>query len=712
MTAEKSQLHMWSETGHAAPHSSTPGFALVTEHRTLLGSLQDEWLQPPSGATGHLLRANGTFGGTDEPSGSQRKISVTLLFLAAELPPVDVLVHHQEKWIQTSSDNLPEGATALWWPGPLPLTSVAAASVATQEERIRLQSIARQVSNVDLPVLHVEPSQPSDAMEPPPESAQNELCGITVSSHYDSVRGAAAMAWWAVPRITPWYDLLVASICGSDADLANAAETVAAPWLVALPWRMSASRNVGVSLEQTLWRTSFEVLAGWQGQNATTLLDMLVQAAHDSCEDQQGLHAWAESTRDVLRAKSQIDLISNSAGPVATALQLFLARSDPERYKTWTTTDHRIPPAVWWSGALLSGAFSGYRRLPRTFRGDKPLRAFTAVHLSSQRNDNTKLTWSQRGQVTRFIHGSTCLAEKVEGTRGAWYRADLDDDVTQSLAIQEARRLGWPGIRRVLDLTAGTHRWSGSGALRIADSGLDVTGTVRLALNPADRVVDSLEATAFRRCLLTLGGHIEVAPPGQTQESSTQRTTVAPNVPDVPGLIYVPEFLSQREQEQVLGAVDDAEWSTELQRRVQHYGWRYDYKGRRVSKDMRLGNLPRWASGLAHRLHNERLVPWVPDQVIVNEYRENQGISRHIDLPEAFDGAIAMISLVESWHMRFRHKPSKKSVDHLLACGSVAVMTGAARYEWTHEIPFRKTENRRKRHRRVSLTFRRVRTGK
>lgn len=44
------------------------------------------------------------------------------------------------------------------------------------------------------------------------------------------------------------------------------------------------------------------------------------------------------------------------------------------------------------------------------------------------------------------------------------------------------------------------------------------------------------------------------------------------------GLIYVPDFVSVAEQVKLLSAIDEREWSQELKRRVQHYGYRYDYK--------------------------------------------------------------------------------------------------------------------------------------
>ena len=183
-----------------------------------------------------------------------------------------------------------------------------------------------------------------------------------------------------------------------------------------------------------------------------------------------------------------------------------------------------------------------------------------------------------------------------------------------------------------------------------------------------------------------------------------------PEPAGVPGLSYVPDFLSAHEETELVAAIEGTDWISELQRRVQHYGWRYDYKAKRIDASMRLGPLPEWAVRLARRLVSQGLLSDLPDQVIVNEYVGAQGIAKHVDSGSFADG-IAMISLLESWDMVFREKKKPKvKVIQRLDRRSAAIMTGDARYRWTHEIPKRKSEpGRVKRGRRISLTFRKVR---
>lgn len=182
------------------------------------------------------------------------------------------------------------------------------------------------------------------------------------------------------------------------------------------------------------------------------------------------------------------------------------------------------------------------------------------------------------------------------------------------------------------------------------------------------------------------------------------------------GLIYKPEFITEDEERRLLACIDESHWSQPIQRRVQHYGWRYDYTQRRIDGSMRLGDLPAWAKELAHRFVDEGLVDDLPDQVIVNEYVGNQGISRHLDQPVSFAEHVATISLLETWGMVFRRRGSKDKVEIPLERRSVAILTGEARYQWTHEIPTRWSEPtglderpRVDRKRRISLTFRKVR---
>ncbi|WCK13419.1 alpha-ketoglutarate-dependent dioxygenase AlkB [Agrobacterium tumefaciens] len=102
----------------------------------------------------------------------------------------------------------------------------------------------------------------------------------------------------------------------------------------------------------------------------------------------------------------------------------------------------------------------------------------------------------------------------------------------------------------------------------------------------------------------------------------------------------------------------------------------------------------------------------MPDQVIANEYLPGQGISAHVDCVPCFDDTIVSISLLSTCEMVFRELrgPDIRSV--VLQPCSVVLLGDAGRYDWSHEIPSRKSDVvnglRPARRRRVSLTFRKV----
>lgn len=181
------------------------------------------------------------------------------------------------------------------------------------------------------------------------------------------------------------------------------------------------------------------------------------------------------------------------------------------------------------------------------------------------------------------------------------------------------------------------------------------------------------------------------------------------------GLTYLKDHITKHEADSLVGAIDAAPWCTDLKRRVQHYGYRYDYKARKIRQEDYLGPLPDPYRQLAERLTAEGFFHFVPDQVIINEYQPGQGISAHIDCEPCFGDTIVSLSLLSACLMRFFHCTTRQKTDIHLQPRSLLVMRGPSRYEWTHAIPSRKTDTiegqRQSRTRRLSLTFRQMRFG-
>jgi alkylated DNA repair dioxygenase AlkB len=182
--------------------------------------------------------------------------------------------------------------------------------------------------------------------------------------------------------------------------------------------------------------------------------------------------------------------------------------------------------------------------------------------------------------------------------------------------------------------------------------------------------------------------------------------------PHIPGLMTLAEYITPEEEQQLIRIIDEQIWITDLKRRVQHYGFRYDYRARRIDPTMYLGALPEWAQQLAGKLHADAVSPVVPDQLIVNEYQPGQGIARHVDCIPCFGDVIISLSLGSACVMTFTELKTKDEIPVLLAPRSLVVMTGASRYDWQHGIAARMTDVYDgitiPRKRRLSLTFRRV----
>ena len=207
-------------------------------------------------------------------------------------------------------------------------------------------------------------------------------------------------------------------------------------------------------------------------------------------------------------------------------------------------------------------------------------------------------------------------------------------------------------------------------------------------------------------------------PPVSGRQDDKKHPERSFSLDEIDGVIYKEEFFAEHECDELVRKINDQPWNNALSRRVQHYGWRYDYTSKTVTEGTRLGPLPDWLQNIAKRLHQKRYFEGVPDQVIINEYQPGQGIAPHIDR-ETFGPTVATISLCDCWPMEFT--PIGTKTDHngkselFLGVGSLLVLKGDARNKWLHGIAKRKSDKhepqkkeRRPRQRRISVTFRTV----
>ena len=520
-------------------------------------------------------------------------------------------------------------------------------------------------------------------------------------------------------------DILVASLSPDPTRLCALVAKVDANWWRFPPW----ARSHGVrpnSAQDCLWLTAAEVLGSPDRLRPRDVADSIAALAlqRGSGDDSGIVEIWRQSTHGILRGDATIQHDDWRKQPVGLAIQLLLARPEPTAFKTWFDDESvNLPPAVAWSAATLCGLFHGYKGLDTRFRGKLLQREVIAVQALHMCLGEAGMNWPEitndppqwRKVAGNFVlsWGDCDFACKRQGERGKRYASDLGSAAVQREAVAIAKSQGWPCLSRVLTLNEGKRPLFGPGVVEALDRAVNVRGSVRIGLLPQDHVQDEVDAHCFRRLLAVEPGRLPAPPASPICDQPFE------SADGIPGLRLVPNFLTETEEEEIIAEIDRNDWNCELKRRVQHYGWRYDYKSRQVDPTMRIGPLPEWANRVAQRLFNSGYVPELPDQLIVNEYKANQGIAPHVDSPSSFADGVAMISLLETWEMEFRKKGGKDKVTHKLERRSVAVLTGEARYGWTHELPKRKTEpgtvkpgnkkpSRVARHRRISLTFRKV----
>ncbi len=716
------------EVATAAP-ADADWLGIVIDHHRLFDGLAAGWLFPSIGS-GFLVGV-GAYAANGRAPESGHRMQVFVRFGRATLPEIEVPVFAADGWTQRTLERVGGTDRFLFWPGALPTFGITGLLVATNDQGARLAALARQVSNVELPVEPQVVDIPEDDSAPPAlpdggvagaSEAPAAVSSERNRSEADAAHGAMSLAVWAVPRNDRWFDLLTATLSSDRTRRSVAAACVDAPWWEFPPWT-PPPETVVCEGETALWLGALEVLERRAGEteDAERVAGKIAAVARRRGATERRMADWLESTRAVLLGEEEVDLDRWRERGVDLALQLALLRPEPAKFVAWNRDLPTLPPAVWWSAAALCGLSCGYRSLDLRFRGSATQRAVLAVQalrLQAPRTDEVRwpvaegeANWRRESGDLVLRWGEREIARMAESSRGKWLSVDLHDVAAREQACEIASELRWNCVDREIRLEDELLSVSGSGELQVGDGGLVARGEVRLRLPDRVGVETVLDEEGFRRHIATSPGRIP-APVGLPKSPPGLRRL------GIPGLDYLPDFLDEAEESRIVEEIDRGEWSSELSRRVQHYGWLYDYRRRTVADSMRLGDLPTWAATIARRLVRASVLPEMPDQVIVNEYHGDQGISRHIDGPRFADG-IAMISLLESWEMVFRREDDRKDKRaFVLERRSAAIMTGEARYEWTHEIPKRKSEpaaatgggrrGRTPRGRRLSLTFRKV----
>ena len=730
MSSNKTQRDMFpSDSNDDTPRPSWMG--LIMNHRRLFSALESGWLSPlPS--QGGVLLSMGAYIREREESVTGNPICVGIQLDVQKLPDLDVQILCGKKWKSSRLSKIESAGQVVYWPGVLPTFAISELRVSTEEKRVHIEGFAQQISNVDFSSISIGvdtvPEQNIGCDTP----ANKKTTEITVPSDVDATHGALSMAVWAIPSVDPWMDLLTVSlVAGHTKKLNSAVRKVGAGWWKYPPWQKHTMKDHKPSdLQECFWLAAIEVFRKQSTEKYVRTQELAEQIANSVLSfkqtnkqkkiEKEATSKWLQDTISILRAETVLQINDWREHPVEMIIQMVLTRSEPVKFKTWFKDMPDLPPVIGWSAAVLCGLFQGYRKLDSQFRGgpiQRELLSIYALRMCSPvasdmewpSYDAENIQWRKDTNKFMLLWGDKEFKIRGVKERAAWYAADFEDDEVQSQAQSVAKKLGWSCIIKNIHLEDSKLSFSGTGDIKApatkTDRHLVVKGEVLLQLPENYSIEQTLDTEEFRQLVVVERGILD--PPPNPKGYNTQDKST-----DIAGLVYIPDFITEGEEKELLERIDNGEWlenkNTKMTRRVQHYGWKYDYKARQIDASMRIGDLPPWALELARKLHSEGLVKIVPDQVIVNEYVGNQGISKHVD-SSSFAEDIATISLLESWEMIFR-KGKENKHERLLEQRSVAVMSRDARHNWTHEIPKRKTErgSKNKRERRISLTFRKV----
>jgi alkylated DNA repair dioxygenase AlkB len=175
-------------------------------------------------------------------------------------------------------------------------------------------------------------------------------------------------------------------------------------------------------------------------------------------------------------------------------------------------------------------------------------------------------------------------------------------------------------------------------------------------------------------------------------QDELQRTSLAPNTPS--GLLYVSDFLSPRDQEQLLDAIgamplERAQYKQfTAKRRVIHFGGRYDFSAQEL---LASESIPDVLLPLRDRIAAVAAVaPEAFSHAMVAEYRPGTQLGWHRDVPD-FE-IVAGVSLGSAARMQFRpfsaaERLRKHYLNLFLEPGSLYVLRDSARWGWQHRVP-------------------------
>ena len=195
----------------------------------------------------------------------------------------------------------------------------------------------------------------------------------------------------------------------------------------------------------------------------------------------------------------------------------------------------------------------------------------------------------------------------------------------------------------------------------------------------------------------------------------TSKKLTIKTIKDIPGLYYIPHVNLDLNKTVYKLDINDNWFNVNPKnpnsRKVQHFGYKYNYLSSNVNE--KCDDIPKYLNRIKKKLVKickvKNLQTDEFNQCIVNNYKPGQGIGRHIDTTN-YGPVIGCFTAGSGAKMIF--KRSNERFDLYIEPNSLYIMSGDARYKWTHEMYSVKSDTidgkRIPRSRRVSFTFRNV----
>ena len=168
-----------------------------------------------------------------------------------------------------------------------------------------------------------------------------------------------------------------------------------------------------------------------------------------------------------------------------------------------------------------------------------------------------------------------------------------------------------------------------------------------------------------------------------SSDNEKQRIIYKQKYENIRGLTIIDDFINILEAKGLIDFINkNGKWNNSTSGRTIHYGYEYDdYK-----KTLKVAqNIPEWLNIIKKEVNGHFGNNDLIDQIIINEYKQGHGISKHIDDPELYGETIATLILGYAFPIIFVNDTGNIILSVYTPTNSLIVLDNQARYDWTHE---------------------------